>query len=182
MDCFRQKCESKNCPKIRRDWRRSRPPRDLADLANIPKWSSVLRAYYEPSLGNLAWGKPECPRETMLEFRCSRPASSRQPRRGDSLIRGGPEPGTIRRFADPWPPQSAPKKRLTNTCTWFGSRAFLRRRQGSVSRSARLLGVAGSWSSSSAIWLCPHGSGLADFPHPALPGSIPHYAARCVQG
>ena len=38
------------------------------------------------------------------------------------------------------------------------------------------------WSSSSAIWLRPHRSGQAAFPHPALPGSNPHHAARGVQG
>ena len=39
-----------------------------------------------------------------------------------------------------------------------------------------------SWSSSSAIRLRPHRSGQAAFPHPALPGSNPHQAARGVQG
>ena len=39
-----------------------------------------------------------------------------------------------------------------------------------------------SRSSSSAIRLRPHRSGQADFPHPALPESYPHRAARSVQG
>jgi len=51
-----------------------------------------------------------------------------------------------------------------------------------ASRSATSVGPLGSWSSSSAIWLRPHRSGRAAFPHPALPGSGPHHAVRGVQG
>jgi hypothetical protein len=46
----------------------------------------------------------------------------------------------------------------------------------------KLLEFFWSWSSSSAIWLRPHRSGQAAFPHPAPPGSNPPHAARGVQG
>jgi len=66
------------------------------------------------------------------------------------------------------------------------SRKTFAERLGSVApasarRTARL-GDLRSWSSSSAIWLRPHRSGRAAFPHPALPGSGPHHAVRGVQG
>jgi transposase len=49
-------------------------------------------------------------------------------------------------------------------------------------RFLQMCGHYRSWSSSSAIRLRPHRSGQAAFPHPALPGSYPHRAARGVQG
>src|SRR3979490_3271818 len=68
---------------------------------------------------------------------------------------------------------------------------FLLVRSGGCARSSILCGettelsgkgVLRSLSSSSAIRLRPHRSGQAAFPHPALPGSHPHGAARGVQG
>ena len=41
--------------------------------------------------------------------------------------------------------------------------------------------LIGSWSSSSAIWLRPHRSGQADFPHPALPEGNPRHIRACAQ-
>jgi len=49
-------------------------------------------------------------------------------------------------------------------------------------RLGALLVTARSRSSSSAIRLRPHRSGQAAFPHPALPESHPHRAAKRVQG
>ena len=55
-------------------------------------------------------------------------------------------------------------------------------RMNSPESTRRTRPCGGSWSSSSAIWLRPHRSGQAAFPHPALPGSNPHHAARGVHG
>jgi hypothetical protein len=55
----------------------------------------------------------------------------------------------------------------------------------SGSRSIRRLNItgplSGSWSSSSAIRLCPHRSGHAACPHPALPEGNPRHIRACAQ-
>ena len=123
------------------------------------------RPLYEPSKRRLTW--PNGVIATM--FSSEEPERLRGPQHGAAWC---DELGAWRNVEETW------------SMLQFGLRLGKQPRQvvTTTPKPIKLLRDLLKRSSSSAIRLRPHGSGQADFPHPALPGSDPHQAARGVQG
>ena len=101
----------------------------------------------------------------------------------DAPLSRSESPGSPSRIAPGWRPSPFRGRHHSGNLPLetFSPGAGRRRASSHYSKSDSNC-AAGSWSSSSAIRLRPHGSGHAAFPHPAPPGSHPHGAARGVQG